>query len=166
MFTRNGKEYTGVEALEHIRMKYDYVKSRVKTAEDFIEYAATKSRQEVPTADWLKEELARFRHPVSGLIVPDPRNPRWLCRYDKNGNHKPFMMVTEGLVGRTAIDLEERDRGPAVSARLILSKELPLLADVFHHQLNEPGRIPLGGSDELFPKHPLLINYKSLRQSG
>jgi hypothetical protein len=73
VFTRNGKEHTGVEALEHIRMKYDYVKSRVKTAEDFIDYAATKSSlsgkpylvrcegEELPTAKWLRAKLAWMR---------------------------------------------------------------------------------------------------------
>ena len=76
VFTRNGKEHTGVEAMEHIRTKYDYVKRRVKKAEDFIEYAATRSsmtgryylvrcgEEEMPTAEWLKAELALFRKPV------------------------------------------------------------------------------------------------------
>ena len=73
VFTRNGKEHTGVDALEHIGTKYDYVKRRVKKAEDFIEYAATKSsmtgrpylvrcgEEEMPTAEWLKAELAEYR---------------------------------------------------------------------------------------------------------
>ena len=73
VFSRNGKEHTGVEALEHIRTKYDYVKRRVKKAEDFIEYAATKSsmtgrpylvrcgEEEMATGEWLKAELAAFR---------------------------------------------------------------------------------------------------------
>lgn len=30
---------------------------------------------------------------MQGQIVPDPRNPRWLCRYDRKGDHKPFMLV-------------------------------------------------------------------------
>ena len=85
VFTRNGEEHTGVEALEHIRMKYNYVRKRVQTAEDFIKYAATKSslsgkpylvrcgEQEVSTADWLKEELARFRQPEKESASQDER---------------------------------------------------------------------------------------------
>ena len=73
VFTRNGKEHTGVEALGHIRTKYDYVKRKVKRAEDFIDYAATKSsmtgrpylvrcvEEEMATAEWLKAELAEYR---------------------------------------------------------------------------------------------------------
>ena len=72
-FIRNGREYDSAEALEHIAKKYDYVKKRVKKAEDFITWAATKSSmsgkpylvrcggEEIPTAEWLKAELARFR---------------------------------------------------------------------------------------------------------
>lgn len=72
-FIRNGKTYGGGRAEQHIRKKYDYVRSRVKSAEDFIELAATKSSMtgdpyEVRctggtsyTADWLKAELDRFR---------------------------------------------------------------------------------------------------------
>jgi len=75
VFIRNSEEHDSVAALEHIRMKYGYVKSRVNTAEDFIEYAATKSSLsgkpylvrcegvDLLTAEWLKAELARFRQP-------------------------------------------------------------------------------------------------------
>ncbi len=78
VFVRNGKEYDGAEALGHIGKKYDYVKKRVKTAEDFIEYAATRSSlsgkpylvrcdgEELLTAQWLKTELARLRQPPEG----------------------------------------------------------------------------------------------------
>jgi hypothetical protein len=73
LFVRNGKEHGSREALEHIQRKYDHVRNRVETAEDFIEYAATKSSmtgkayqvlcgsEEIPTADWLHAELAGFR---------------------------------------------------------------------------------------------------------
>jgi hypothetical protein len=73
VFTRNGKEHLSAEALEHIAMKYEHIRKRVKTAEDFIKYAATRSslsgkpylvrcgESEVLTADWLKAELGRFR---------------------------------------------------------------------------------------------------------
>lgn len=86
VFTRNGKEHTGVGAMEHIRTKYDYVKRKVKRAEDFIEYAATKSsmtgrpylvrcgEEEMATADWLKAELAAFRKSREETIIRNERS--------------------------------------------------------------------------------------------
>ena len=83
VFTRNGKEYSGAEAQEHIRTKYDYVKRKVKRAEEFIEYAATKSsmtgrpylvrcgEEELLTAEWLKAELAEFRQSPGEAAAPD-----------------------------------------------------------------------------------------------
>lgn len=78
VFARNGKEHGGDEAREHIGKKYDYVKKRVKTTEDFIEYAATRSSlsgkpylvrcdgEELLTAQWLRTELERLRQPPGG----------------------------------------------------------------------------------------------------
>jgi hypothetical protein len=72
-FIRNGEEHTSQQAREHIENKYSYVKRRVKSAEDFIRYAATGSSisgrayrvrcggEEMPTAKWLEKELERFR---------------------------------------------------------------------------------------------------------
>ncbi len=72
-FLRNGKEYTSAEARTHIQNKYEYAKSRVKTAEDFIHYAATVSSMsgkpykarcngnELLTAEWLAAELHKLR---------------------------------------------------------------------------------------------------------
>ena len=72
-FIRNGKEYNAKEALMHIQRKYEYTKRWIKSAEDFIKYAVTKSSlsgrpyvvrcdgQEVVSAEWLSEELKRFR---------------------------------------------------------------------------------------------------------
>ena len=42
-FIRNDREYTAKEAAGHMRKKYDYFKSKIKTAEDFIRLSATKS---------------------------------------------------------------------------------------------------------------------------
>lgn len=42
-FIRNGKEYPGPEAAKHLKRKYNYAKSRIKTAEIFIEKIASKS---------------------------------------------------------------------------------------------------------------------------
>ena len=43
MFIRNGSEHSGPDAKAHILKKYDYYKSRIDNAEEFIEYSATKS---------------------------------------------------------------------------------------------------------------------------
>ena len=72
-FIRNGKEYNTKEALVHILNKYVYTKRWIKSAEDFIKYTATKSSmsgrpytvrcdgRENLCAEWLSEELSRFR---------------------------------------------------------------------------------------------------------
>jgi hypothetical protein len=72
-FIRNNKAYEGAEARAHIQKKYDYFKARIKTTEDFIKYAATKSSMcgnpykvrckglEISCAEWLTFELERFR---------------------------------------------------------------------------------------------------------
>ena len=72
-FIRNGKRHDSREAGTHIRRKYDHIKNRVSSAEDFIRYAATRSsvsgrpylvicdNEEMTTAEWLARELDRFR---------------------------------------------------------------------------------------------------------
>lgn len=42
-FIRNGTSYTPIQAEAHLRMKWNNTKDRVKTAEDFILYCASKS---------------------------------------------------------------------------------------------------------------------------
>ncbi|MCL2872257.1 MAG: DUF5329 domain-containing protein [Betaproteobacteria bacterium] len=42
-FVRNGKAYSVTEAIDHLNYKYARAKSKVKTAEDFIKYVASKS---------------------------------------------------------------------------------------------------------------------------
>jgi hypothetical protein len=42
-FIRNGAEYDGKQAVQHIRMKLQYVGSKVQTADDFIRLCASKS---------------------------------------------------------------------------------------------------------------------------
>ena len=71
---RNGSKHDAQEAVEHIQKKYDYYKEDIKTTEDFIDRSASRSslsgrdyhvlcpgQEARPTADWLKEELERFR---------------------------------------------------------------------------------------------------------
>jgi len=42
-FIRNGSEYNGKEAADHLRMKLNNVGKKVQTAEDFIKLCASKS---------------------------------------------------------------------------------------------------------------------------
>ena len=72
-FIRNGQTYSGPRAASHMKRKYSYFKDRIKTAESFIELAATRSTvsgriylvrchgKEIPTHEWLQKELAAFR---------------------------------------------------------------------------------------------------------
>ncbi len=74
VFIRNGKEYTSAEAVEHIKTKRNYFKSRIHSTEDFIRLCATKSLMsgeayQVRTRDgkveevgnWLTDEVRRYR---------------------------------------------------------------------------------------------------------
>jgi hypothetical protein len=69
-FIRNEKQYGAKEAAEHIKAKAKYYKNEIKTAEDFIQLAGTKSLisgddyyvrtkegKEMRCADWLKKIL-------------------------------------------------------------------------------------------------------------
>jgi hypothetical protein len=68
-FIRNGTEYSSQEAAEHMRHKYEYFKSRIKSLEDFIRHCASKSlvsgepylvlttQGNIPVEKWLGEAL-------------------------------------------------------------------------------------------------------------
>lgn len=75
-FQRNGSWHAPTRAASHLNQKYEYLlkKDRVASAEQFIERAATESSSSgkpysvkcgdaaaVPSADWLRAELQRFR---------------------------------------------------------------------------------------------------------
>ena len=73
-FVRNGTDYTSEEAEAHILRKYNYVKNKVSTTEQVIEYAATESsfsgktytikcpgQEPLPSAEWLTVELKKYR---------------------------------------------------------------------------------------------------------
>ncbi len=73
-FVRNGKRHSAAEARDHIRMKYRRGKRYASTTELFIERLASKSSMSkkpywmecpgddpVPSGDWLKAELERYR---------------------------------------------------------------------------------------------------------
>ena len=74
VFVRNGDEHTGAAAAGHIRKKREHYAKEIKTAEDFIAKAATKSElsgkpyavkladgKRVPLAEWLGARLAEWR---------------------------------------------------------------------------------------------------------
>lgn len=71
---RNGGQYSSEDAYAHVKKKYDYFRDDIKTPEEFIDYAATKSTMSgkyyrvicpgappVRTRDWLLDELRRYR---------------------------------------------------------------------------------------------------------
>lgn len=72
-FIRNGSEHQALEARDHLKMKYNHARDRIKTAEEFIENIASKSslsrkQYEVRCADkqlgskqWLEEALIAHR---------------------------------------------------------------------------------------------------------
>ena len=79
-FGRNGSWYDGAKARSHLASKYDYISARttLDSAEAFIDLAASRSSlsgqaYEVdcpgagvrPSAQWLKEELGRYRRQAS-----------------------------------------------------------------------------------------------------
>ncbi len=76
IFIRNGSIYTSKEAADHVRQKYDYLTERnqIKTIEDFIEKAASKSSvsgtnylfrdkggNEQKVGPWLLAEWKRYK---------------------------------------------------------------------------------------------------------
>jgi hypothetical protein len=73
VFIRNNTRHTPKKAVAHIKRKYNYLKKRITTTDDFIEGAATRSSlsgkpymsicdgREIATADWLRAELLRYR---------------------------------------------------------------------------------------------------------
>lgn len=73
-YERNGSIHSGTEAVEHINKKYAYYSDDIETAEDFIEYSATKSlisgryyqvrcnnEDPIKSKDWLLNELTLYR---------------------------------------------------------------------------------------------------------
>jgi Family of unknown function (DUF5329) len=73
-FIRNGQTHTSQEAVAHVRAKYEHFKEQIKTPEDFIRLAATKSLltgqpylvrsrdgEEMPLSSWLSNALREHR---------------------------------------------------------------------------------------------------------
>ncbi len=73
-FIRNGTEYSAKEGAAHLRDKLKGAGDRIKTADDFVAGAATKSMisgqpylmkpaggAPIPVGPWLKERLTKYR---------------------------------------------------------------------------------------------------------
>jgi Family of unknown function (DUF5329) len=73
-FIRNGQKHTPQEAVSHIKAKYEHFKSEIKTSEDFIRLAASKSLltgkpylvrapdgKEIRLDVWLADGLREYR---------------------------------------------------------------------------------------------------------
>ena len=73
VFIRNGSEYNGMRAADHLRLKYRNAGKRVKTAEDFIRYCATASsfsgkKYRIRFADGHSVDSEQFFHEQLRLI--------------------------------------------------------------------------------------------------
>ncbi len=81
-FIRNGERYSSQEAAEHLRTKYDYFRSKIKTPEDFIRLCASKSlfsgeqylvatpQGNIPVETWLGQILERYRRIPPHSLTP------------------------------------------------------------------------------------------------
>jgi hypothetical protein len=78
-FIRNGTTHTPMEAMEHVKAKYEHFKNDIKTPEDFIRLAASKSLltgkpylvrptggEERHLDEWLTEALKAHRAAAHG----------------------------------------------------------------------------------------------------
>jgi hypothetical protein len=83
VFIRNGKDYNSKEAAKHIKTKYDSLMFDIKTPEEFIERAASKSmlsgqlywvqcvdHSPIPSANWLTGELFNYRKTLHDNAFP------------------------------------------------------------------------------------------------
>ena len=74
VFIRNNGEHTPEEAAAHMQMKFEHFKDQIKTPEDFIRFAATKSLvsgkpyqvrmkdgKTMLTQKWLEDALEKYR---------------------------------------------------------------------------------------------------------
>jgi hypothetical protein len=72
-FIRNSKTYSAEQAVEHISNKYNYLKNRIETTEEFIKYAASRSsitgsdyhircgHVTITSREWLENQLRMYR---------------------------------------------------------------------------------------------------------
>ena len=87
-FVRNGSDYDGAAAADHLRLKLRHAGDRIKTAQDFITYLATGSSfsgkpylirfndgREVESATYFHTMLAKIEHPAMAPSKPPPAPP-------------------------------------------------------------------------------------------
>ena len=87
-FVRNGSDYDGPAAADHLRLKLRHAGDRIKTAQDFITYLATSSSfsgkpylirfsdgHEVESATYFHTMLAKIEHPAVAPSKPLPAAP-------------------------------------------------------------------------------------------
>ena len=72
-FVRNGSSHDAINARAHIEKKYNYLRSRISSTEEFIRHAATKSSisgkyykvicsgKDYLVGQWLNKELIKYR---------------------------------------------------------------------------------------------------------
>jgi Family of unknown function (DUF5329) len=90
-FVRNGSTYTAREAAAHLKAKYDYFQKQIKTPEDFIRLAGSKSElsgkaylvktpdgRTIPSAEWLGSLLAKYRAALESSGAVTVRSPSGL----------------------------------------------------------------------------------------
>lgn len=81
-YERNGQLHSGVQAVAHIRNKYNYFKDDIDSTEKFVELSATRSTMsgryyhvlcagspEMTSQQWLLQELQRYRAARSGSAL-------------------------------------------------------------------------------------------------
>jgi len=79
-FVRNGSDYDGAAAADHLRMKLRHAGDRIKTAENFITYLASKSSfsgqpykirfadgHEIDSAQFFHTRLAMIEHSATAI---------------------------------------------------------------------------------------------------
>ncbi|MEO5702501.1 MAG: DUF5329 family protein [Gammaproteobacteria bacterium] len=83
-FIRNGEAHTGKEAAQHMQAKYKHFKHKIKTPEDFIRLAASKSimsgrpylvkigSKEIRADRWLLSVLEEYRESVKSQEDASP----------------------------------------------------------------------------------------------
>jgi predicted neuraminidase len=177
---RNGVRHPAAEARPHIEKKYEYFRDRIRSTEDFIALAASRStlsdkpyevecpgKPARPTRDWLLEELQRIRSaparaasdPVSTAIVHSEfiflRAPFAQCHAStlaESGNE----LVAAWFGGRRE---KSRDVGIWVARRTPAGWSAPV--EVANGEQGDGERLPSWNPVLFQPANgPLLLFYK------
>ena len=131
-FVRNGSDYDGTAAADHLRLKLRHAGDRIKTAQDFITYLATGSSfsgkpylirfsdgHEVESATYFHTMLAKIEHPAVAPSKPPPTPPAT--------NPVPIATVSHGDVQMPRRAQDALERPPATTHALSESQKIQLL---------------------------------------